>query len=110
MMAPTVEQGGPDRNLDPAVLPRRQPLADLTGLADLGQHALTQTEIDRTAIVRIDHVEVPQIAALIDIGNARRDQRENGLADAVQNAKARDPLLERDEIVEERIWPIDLQP
>ena len=66
---------------------------------------LAKREIDRPSIVGIDQVEVPQLAALIDVGHAGRREFADGLNEAVLDSKPRHPPHEGQEIGKERVGP-----
>ena len=61
------------------------------------------TEIDRPSIVRIDQIEVPQFAPLINVRHAGSRQFHRGLCEAVLDAGARQSLDEGEEIGEEAV-------
>ena len=84
--------------LDAAVLPARE---QLRRIGALRQHRPAQLEIDRPPVVGVDQREVPQLAALIGVGHARRGQLEQGLGQPVERADQRDLRLERQEIGQE---------
>ena len=54
--------------------------------------------VDRSAIVRIDQAEIPQLGSSIDIGYARGGQLQHQLAERVDGARWRDAALERLEV------------
>lgn len=76
--------------LNPSVLPGSRDLPQkLSGILTVQSSALFQylsapREIDGAAIVRIDHAEVPQFAALIEIGQARRGDFPQRLGERVE--------------------------
>ena len=64
---------------------------------------LTNHEIDRTSIVGIDEIEVPQLAALINVGHAGRGEFTNGLNEAVLDPETRHPPHEGQKIGKEGV-------
>src|SRR5215472_10755129 len=74
-----------------------------TKAAELRQQSSLGVEIRPASIVRVDQVEVPELGALVDVGNSRTSQLERELDEAVQHADARDPALKRQEIRKEKL-------
>ena len=54
-----------------------------------------QLEIDRPPVVRVDQTQIPQFGALIEVRNARRDQLDERLRQAVDPAGQYQRLDER---------------
>jgi hypothetical protein len=65
------------------------------------QHVLSELPIDRTPIIRIDQVEVPELAALVEVGNTRSRDLDEGLSQRAERAVVRNAGLKRAEILEE---------
>ena len=63
-------------------------------LDQLIEHALAELPIDGTPVVGIDEVEVPQLAALVEVGNAGRRDLDERLGQRVERAEVGDPGLE----------------
>src|SRR5258707_3483589 len=52
-------------------------------LSEIGEHASSQIEILRPAIVRIDQRDVPQLCALVKVGDAGRSQLHQRLRERI---------------------------
>src|SRR5687768_17907077 len=70
---------------------------------ELGEQAAAFDIIDRTAIIRIDETQVPQLGSLIDIGNSRRNDFHQGLAERVEYPATGDLPDKRHKFVEKTI-------
>ena len=57
-------------------------------LQHVREQAHSQGVINGTAIIRIDHAEIPQLGALIDIRNTRQGQLQHGLDQGVARASS----------------------
>ena len=69
----------------------------------LAQQALARGVIDRAPIVGVDEGEIPGLGALVGVRHARYGELQRRLREAVDAARERDALRERQEIVEEGI-------
>ncbi len=93
------------RELHPAIVPARQKLRRRC----LRQPRLAFGKIDGPAIVGIDQTEVPQLGALIKIGNPRRRQPQHRLLQTVERTRAANPRDERGQLAQEPIAPLRRQ-
>ena len=59
------------------------------------QEAPAQREIDRPSVVGIDQAEVPELGALVEVGNARRPDLERDLRQPVDHPDTGDATRER---------------
>jgi hypothetical protein len=59
------------------------------------EHPLPLGEIDRAAVIGIDETQVPQLASLIEVGNAGRGELEHELRQRVDHAHSRDARGQR---------------
>ena len=66
------------------------------------QHRGAGCVVDRPPVVGIDEVQIPQLGALIEVGNAGRGDLDQQLREAVVDAELGDARLERQERLEER--------
>src|ERR1700722_11915942 len=97
LLTPQAEQEGGGRQLRSAVLPivhqrleeRRTLVWSFETRGEVRDGRLTNREIDRPSIVRIDEIEVPQLAALINVGHAGRREFADGLNEAVLDPETR---------------------
>ena len=70
---------------------------------DRSQGRMPRSVVHRTPVVRVHQAKVPYFVALIDVRHARRSQFKQHLRQAVESAHARNLLLERQKILQERI-------
>ena len=108
--APQSEQGGDDMELDPAIPPASPQflpsLAPRRGLERRGRHGVAQHlpsrgEIDGTAIVGIDQTQIPELRALIDVGDAGGGQLQDRLGKGVHGTQGCDLREEAGQIRDE---------
>ena len=67
------------------------------GALERAEQPLPQAVVDRAAVVGVDQAQVPQLVALVGVGDAGDGQLEQRLAEAVDRADARrDPLEPRE--------------
>ena len=79
-----------------------RPVASHRGCpGQLVEHAPAELPVDRASVVGIDEVEVQEFAALVEVGNARRRDLDEGLGQRVERSEMGDPGLEGDEVLEE---------
>ena len=107
--ARAAQQRARRRQLDAAVVPLPQPLREraraVAARAPPRRPRATRAvrEIDAPAIVGIDEAEVPELAALVDVGHAGRRELQRQLHEAVVHAEPRDAARERHEPREELV-------
>src|SRR5438105_15819180 len=70
MMPPQFEKPMYDEQLLAPVLPIASKLGE-TDCVDLVQQRASPLPIDRLTIIGVDQTEIPELATLIDVGNAR---------------------------------------
>jgi hypothetical protein len=56
------------------------------------EHSPAQGVVDRPAVVGVDKTEVPEFAALVDVGHSRTRQQQRGLHERVQTPALHDAV------------------
>src|SRR5229473_1164034 len=81
----------------------RQPRLVAEALAKLLQQPAPHRPIHRPPVVGINHAEIPELAALIGVGDAGRGQLDQGLRQAVDRAGARQALDKAVHVLDEGV-------
>ena len=76
---------------------------------ELVQEILAFGKINGAAIVGVGKIQVPEVAALIEVGQAWRSYFEKNLHERIANAQFGDALLKREEIIEEGFGAIRIE-
>src|SRR5262249_48384625 len=69
----------------------------------LHERGLATSKTDRAAVVGIDEIELPQLRALIELGDSGSSQAQDGLGEGVVHSQLRHARLKRKEVVQERV-------
>src|SRR5688572_5066232 len=80
--------------LDATVAPTGRQLADGPAL----QADSTRGKINGPPVIRIDQAKIPELGALIDVGDTGRGELEQGLCEAVHRTGRTDSLGERNDV------------
>src|SRR5882762_5997743 len=68
---------------------------------EIAEQAAAQREVHRPAVVGVDQAQVPQLGALVEVGDTGRRDLDQRLRQRVERAEVGDARLERGEVVEE---------
>src|SRR5690606_32576923 len=99
-----VELGAPIRQARQQIVRQGLQVGAFPRTFDQGvEQRATVLEVDRTAVVRVDEVEGPQLVALIDVWYPGAGQFEQGLGEGVQQAGPDDLPVERREVGDEGV-------
>ena len=96
-----LEQDARRRELQPSIPPALPPLRERPGgiarkaFRDGLERRGARGEVDGPTIVGIDEAEVPELAALVDVGHAGRRELERQLHETVVRAEPRNSACER---------------
>ena len=71
------------------------------GVLELVEQTAAQRPVHRPAVVGVDEAQVPQLGALVEVGDAGRRDLDQRLRQRVEGAEVGDARLERGEVVEE---------
>ena len=114
VIAPERQQSPRYEQLDCSVLPSTQQFGASSRPCCLKASSIRAplfpvAEVDRPAIVRIDEAEVPQLAALVDVGDTRRGQLQDRLRQAIQHTRDGDLAMKVAKVGEKGIGPRDVE-
>src|SRR5262249_17838082 len=83
--------------------PRKIGIRGLDPTPQVRQRGLTTSKVDRSTVVWVDEIQLPEFGALVELGNAGSGQSQNCLGQRVVQAQLGDPGLERAEVVEKLV-------